>query len=248
MSTYRNMVTYVEFLSSNYDFNALDTAEAATGVRLEFVDASESSAYEQFNLMIAGGDMTDLLPVREYYTGGLSMAYGEDIIIDINPYVEENMPNYAAVYATLDEKTQKETLTDGMMLAFSIIADGYRSYIEWVRGLMAEGVLYEDFLSLDGDMMIRHQSCGTGATAVWQANADKIEEIVQQFSDGAPDMAVCAVPNVTADPDAPYVWLQDTSLVTTNNSFSISTDCKDPELVCQWMNYFWTTDGYYLSN
>lgn len=115
---------YVEFVDSNYNFNALPAAEAATGVKLEFVEVGDTSAAEQFNLMVASGDMPDLIPASEYYTSGLTMAYEEDIILDINDYAQEYMPNYTAVFDTLSEKTQSEALSDGMMLAFRIIADG----------------------------------------------------------------------------------------------------------------------------
>lgn len=330
---------YVEFVDSNNNFNALDSAEAATGVHLEFTEVPESTAAEQFNLMIAGGDMTDLIPAASYYTGGISKAYEEDIVLDITEYMEECMPNFYGVWNTLPESTQKDALSDGMLLTFPIIADGsfngnglvtrkdwmdeqglefsgnmidldeftnlmrtfynaynckttyymfdgqmaveaafdteipalisdgfmthvtismfrkgdevmsawttdgYRAYIEWVLGLMDEGIIYKDWMSLDGDMFVRNAACGDGSTAVWQANADKIEEIPQQFN---PDMTVCPVPNVVEDPTAEYVWQQETSLVT--NGFSMSNDVQDPELVCKWMNYFWTTDGYYMAN
>lgn len=333
---------YVEYVDSNYKFNAIDEAEAATGVKLEFIEVGNTTAAEQFNLMVASGDMTDLIPASEYYTGGLTKAYEEDIIVDINEYVEENMPNYAAVFETLDEKTQREALSDGMMLAFRIIADGsysgngfvtrsdwmqelgvswdsnlisleeftdylrdihstfdtpytyymtdgtinlqaafdtaipalvsdgfmtfvtsaifregdtvnsgwitdgYRAYLEWIRTMMAEGILYEDFLSLENSKLVMNEYCGTGLTGVWMANADKIEETAAYATEA--DYGVAAVPNIVADPEAPYVWLQDVSLVTTNVGFSISADCNQPELVCQWMNYFWTTDGYYMAN
>lgn len=334
---------YVEFVDSNYNFNALPAAEAATGVKLEFVEVGDTSAAEQFNLMVASGDMPDLIPASEYYTSGLTMAYEEDIILDINDYAREYMPNYTAVFDTLSEKTQSEALSDGMMLAFRIIADGsysgngfvtrkdwmeelgvewanehlislddftdylraihttydttytyymtnglielqaafdtaipalvsdgfmtfvtsaiyregdtvksgwitdgYRAYLEWIRMMMEEGVLYEDFLAMENSKLVMNEYCGTGNTGVWTANADKIEETAAYATED--DYGVAAVPNVTADPSQPYVWLQDVSLVTTNVGFSISTSCTQPELVCQWMNYFWTTDGYYLAN
>ena len=115
---------YVQFVDSNMKFNAIDDMEAATGVKLDIKEVGSSTAGEQFNLMVASGDMTDLIPAREYYTGGITKAYEEDIIIDISEYIEENMPNYVDVLACLDEQTQKDTLNDGMMLAFSTINDG----------------------------------------------------------------------------------------------------------------------------
>lgn len=333
---------YVQFVETNMDFNALSAAEEATGVHLEIQGVGSASAGEQFNLLVASGDMPDLIPAREYYTGGLSKAYEEDIIVDINEYVDEFMPNYAAVFETLAETTQKDTLTDGKMLAFSTINDGsysgqglitrgdwleaqgiefsgnligldeftdmlrtfheaydtpytymmtdgtmpleaafdteipalqsdgfmtfitsaifrkgdevmsgwvtdeYREYLEWVLQMMDEGVLYKDFLAVPTDRGEQNTAQGTGQCAVWSANADKMEEIYGYTDD--PNFKVAAVPNITKDPSQPYVWQQDQSLVSTQNGFSMSTSCQQPELVCQWMNYFWTTDGYYMAN
>ncbi|MDD6024545.1 MAG: extracellular solute-binding protein, partial [Oscillospiraceae bacterium] len=333
---------YVQFVDSNMKFNAIDDMEAATGVKLDIKEVGSSTAGEQFNLMVASGDMTDLIPAREYYTGGITKAYEEDIIIDISEYIDENMPNYVDVLACLDEQTQKDTLNDGMMLAFSTIndgtysgdgmitrgdwledlgiefsgnlisldeftdmitkmhdkygcantiymtdgtipveaafdteipvlkgdgfmtfidsaifrkgdevmsgwvTDGYRDYIEWALGLMDQGIISKNFLELDADRGVMNTAQGSGDVAVWTANADKMEEILWYTDD--PNFKVAAVPNITADPSEPYVWKQSQSLVSNQGGMSISTSCEQPELVCQWMNYFWTTDGYYMAN
>ena len=334
---------YSTFVDSNMSFNCIDDAEAATGVKLDIMEVPSSTASDQFNMMIASGDMCDLIPVREYYVSGVSKAYEEEIIIDINEYVEEYMPNYAAVLECLPEDVVKDTLTDGAMLAFSSIADGaltqnglvtradwlneqgisfegetmslddftgllrtlheqyqtpytyymtatttlpvgaafdiqvptlmgdgfmtsvssaifrrgdelttawtddgFRAYLEYAIGLMDEGVLYKDFMSMEEDRMVQNTAQGEGQCAVWTAAADKIEEIAGYSSD--PDIAFIGLPAVTADPTQPYVWKEATSLVTTNGGMSISTSCENPELVCQWQNYFWTTEGSLMVN
>ncbi len=333
---------YVQFVDSNANFNALKAAEDATGVKLDFIEVGSSSASEQFNLMVASGDMTDLIPVMEYYSSGLTKAYEEDVIVDIDPYVDEYMPNFQAVRECLSEKTQNQLLTDGALLAFyqvndgsysgdgyvtrgdwldalgisfdsklisleqfddmlhqmhdtydvphtyyftdgtmalnavfdtSIptlvgdgfmtsvssaifrrgdevvsgwVQDGYREYLEYVLQLMDDGLIDKDFMALDNDRGTQNTLCGNGGIAIWQANADKLEEIYGYTED--PNFAVAAVPNVTADPDAPYVWKQEQSLVNQRGGFSLSSSCENPELVCQWENYFWTYDGYLLVN
>ena len=335
---------YVQFVDANSKFNALPAAEAATGVSIEFSGASQSAAYEQFNLMVASGDYPDLLPAMEYYstTGALSKAYQDDVIVDIEPYVEEYMPNFAAVRDCLPEKTQKELLTDDMLLAFYQVndgsysgdglvtrgdwldelgihfdsklisldqyddmlhqmhdkynvphtvyftdgtmplnavfdtsiptlvgdgfmtsvssaifrrgdevlsgwtTDGYREYLEYVLQLMDDGIIDKDFMALDNDRGTINTFCGNGSIAIWQANADKLEEIFWYTED--PNFKVAAVPNVTADPDAPYVWKQDSSLVNQRGGFSMTSTCENPELVCQWENFWWTYDGYLLLN
>lgn len=336
---------YQDFMDSNYSFNALKTAEAATGVKLEFTEASAQSANELFNVMVAGGDYPDLLPIMEYYTGGLAKAYEDGVIVDINDYMDDNMPNYLAVRDCLDEKTVKATLTEDMTLAFYQIkdgtysgnglvsradwikaqgvefsgdvigldeftdylrtihdayncsntlymydgtvlsieaafdteipvlqgdgfmtfitsaifrkgdevmsgwtTDGYREYLEWVLQMMDEGIMAKDFLSLDNDQGVRNSLQASGAIGVWQSNADKISEVVDFYGADYPELEITAIPRVAQDPTAQYVWNDEAALVATKVGFSLSSNCKNPELVCQWENYFWTTDGYYLAN
>lgn len=333
---------YVQFVDSNMKFNCIDDMEAATGVKLDITEVGSSTAGEQFNLMVASGDMTDLIPAREYYTGGITKAYEEEVIIDIAEFVEDNMPNYAGVLECLDEQTRNDTLNDGMMLAFSTIndgtysgdgmitrkdwledlgiefsgnlisldeftdmitkmhdaygcahtiymtdgtipvgaafdtklpalkgdgfmtfvtsdifrrgdtvtsgwiEDGYREYLEWVLELMDNGLVDKNFLELSNDRGVMNTAQGTGETAVWTGNADKMEEIYGYTED--PNFKVTAVPNITKDPSEPYVWAQEKSLVSSQGGMSISASCQQPELVCQWMNYFWTYDGYLMAN
>ena len=336
---------YQDFMDSNYSFNALKTAEAATGVKLEFTEVSSQSANELFNVMVAGGDYPDLLPVMEYYTGGLAKAYEDGVIVDINDYMEDNMPNYLAVRDCLDEKTVKATLTEDMTLAFYQIkdgtysgnglvsradwikaqgvefsgdvigldeftdylhtihdayncsntlymydgtvglmeaafdtelpvlkgdgfmtsvtsaifrkgdevmsgwtTDGYREYLEWVLQMMDEGIMAKDFLSLDTDRGVMNSLQASGAIGVWQSNADKISEIIDFYGADYPELEITAIPRVAQDPTAQYVWNDEVALVATNAGFSLSSNCKNPELVCQWENFFWTTDGYYIGN
>ena len=336
---------YQDFMDSNYSFNALKTAEAATGVKLEFTEVSAQSASELFNVMVAGGDYPDLLPVMEYYSGCLSTAYEDGVIVDINEYMDDNMPNYLAVRDCLDEKTVKATFTEDMTLAFYQIkdgtysgnglvsradwikaqgvefsgdvigldeftdylrtihdayncsntlymydgtvglmeaafdtelpvlkgdgfmtsitsaifrkgdevmsgwtTDGYREYLEWVLQMMDEGIMAKDFLSLDTDRGVMNSLQASGAIGVWQSNADKISEIIDFYGADYPELEITAIPRVAQDPTAQYVWNDETALVATNAGFSLSSNCKNPELVCQWENYFWTTDGYYLAN
>lgn len=42
------------------------------------------------------------------------------------------------------------------------ITDGYRAYLEWIRMMMEEGVLYEDFLAMENSKLVMNEYCGTG--------------------------------------------------------------------------------------
>ena len=110
------------------------------------------------------------------------------------------------------------------------------------------GIMAKDFLSLDTDRGVMNSLQASGAIGVWQSNADKITEIIDFYGADYPELEITAIPRVAQDPTAQYVWNDEAALVATNAGFSLSSNCKNPELVCQWENFFWTTDGYYLGN
>ena len=64
-----------------------------TGVNFELKVVDKTQETDQFNLMIASGDYTDIFPASDY-AAGLEAAMEEDIVADLTDIIEENMPNY----------------------------------------------------------------------------------------------------------------------------------------------------------
>ena len=109
--------------------------ERRTGIHLDITSVSASSYTDQFMLMIAGGDWTDLLvQVYSAYTGGISAAMNEDIIVDLSEYAEY-MPNYNALIESDPNLYRDVTLGDGEIGAVYS--------------------LYDRVLPVDSGMMIR---------------------------------------------------------------------------------------------
>ena len=107
------------------DLAALDVVEEATGVRYTYTEVSFFSASEQFNLMIASGDWPDVMNCNRYYTGGLSQALSDDVIVDLTDLLTENMPDYYKVLMSEDKTTQDNVLTDGRVLQLCSMYDEY---------------------------------------------------------------------------------------------------------------------------
>lgn len=115
---------YTHVADSNYSFFCIPYAEEATGVHLDFVEAGQQVASEQFNLMIASEEWTDIIPANEYYTGGLVQAYEDEVIIDLQDLMAENMPDFMKYFNEQTKDVQRAAYTDEKMLAFINIADG----------------------------------------------------------------------------------------------------------------------------
>lgn len=69
--------------------------EEQTGVTVEFIHPSYEQMDQQLNLMIASGDFYDML-YNAWYPGGPQTGLDEGCFIDLNPYLDEYMPDYKA--------------------------------------------------------------------------------------------------------------------------------------------------------
>lgn len=126
-------------MNSYADMPIMPDVVEATGVKMEFIECSDSAAYEQFNLTIASGDYPDLMAM-DYYSGGVEAAYEEEVIIDLTDMIEENMPHYMTWVKDADDYTKKSLYTDDgrilrvWTLASNVISEQGLSYrADWAE-------------------------------------------------------------------------------------------------------------------
>ncbi len=99
-------------ISSYNDHYGLKYAQERTGVNLTFVENNMITAREQFSLMVASNDLCDIIVGFEwYYTPGGDNAVDEDLILDLNEYLD-NMPIYQRILET-DPQWHESLETDG---------------------------------------------------------------------------------------------------------------------------------------
>ena len=65
-----------------------------TGIKVEFQNSSTSDAATQLSLIVAGGELPDILQIRSYYPGGADAGVSEGIFADLTPYIQEYAPDY----------------------------------------------------------------------------------------------------------------------------------------------------------
>ena len=96
-----------------YSFQLL---EEATGTHIEWVLPPGSGFQEKFNLMIAGGDMTDIA-VYDWASEGFEEWIDQDIIYDISPFVKKYMPNLTKVTQENPDVARDYTYDGGKIYA-----------------------------------------------------------------------------------------------------------------------------------
>ncbi len=126
------------------ELHCLDDIQEATGVKYEFVCPSMQAATEQFNLMIASGEMTDVFRCADYYTNGVQQAYNEEVIIDLTDMIPEYAPNYYNLLMNTNEATIDAVTDGGMFLSMNVLyTDPYSDMgnvirLDWLEELGLE--------------------------------------------------------------------------------------------------------------
>ena len=86
--------------------------EKVTNVTWDSTMVSFMAESEQFQLMVAGGDFTDVVcKAVDNYNGTVDQAIEEDFLIDLKPVIEENMPElnkWFQKYPELEKQLQSE--------------------------------------------------------------------------------------------------------------------------------------------
>ncbi|WP_309121570.1 extracellular solute-binding protein [Paenibacillus sp.] len=99
--------------------------EKRTGVHIEFQHPAVGSEKEQFNLMIASGDLPDMIEYNwTSYPGGPEKAIADNVLIELNDVIEQHAPNLKK-YLDEHPDMKKQVVTDsGKMYVFPSIGIG----------------------------------------------------------------------------------------------------------------------------
>lgn len=92
-----------------------------TGIDFDLRIVDKTQQTDQFNLMIASGDYTDLISAGDY-ADGLESAYEEEIVVDLTDMLEDYMPNYYQIINS-DKNLLREVQDGGMFLGIYALKD-----------------------------------------------------------------------------------------------------------------------------
>lgn len=98
------------------DSPAWQELERLTNVHIEFQIVTAQTMTEQFGIMSAADNYTDFLSsLSNKYSGGLSKAVEDEVIVDLAGYIDEYMPNYKAVRESDEAYIKGNTLEGGVI-------------------------------------------------------------------------------------------------------------------------------------
>lgn len=94
--------------------------EKKTGMHIDFVHVPPAQEQEKFTLMIASGNMPDLIETnwKRYYQGGPTKALQDGMIVEADEYLEKCAPNFKQLMDENDESRRSVVTSDGHYCVF----------------------------------------------------------------------------------------------------------------------------------
>ena len=89
------MTANISTSAANFgDLPVAKELEKRTGIKVQYIHPSLTNREEKFNLMIASGELTDIIEYPwTYYNGGPGKAIEDNIILPLNDYIDAFAPN-----------------------------------------------------------------------------------------------------------------------------------------------------------
>ena len=133
-------------VSSFNEISMYKKREADTGIHINFVHPPNDQAAEQFKLMIASGDLPDIIEYNwSAYTGGLQQAIKDGIVLPLNDYLDY-APNFKAALekGELAENYRRGSTTDdGYLYGWALdLEDGWCG----IRGTILENNIIRKYV------------------------------------------------------------------------------------------------------
>jgi putative aldouronate transport system substrate-binding protein len=99
-----------------------------TGVKVKFIHPAVGQEADQVNLMIASGDIPDIIVQSGRYKGGVTAGIADGVYVDHKDIIEKYSPNYKK-FRESDDSRRKTTMNDqGQILGYYNLSP----YSEWI--------------------------------------------------------------------------------------------------------------------
>lgn len=151
--------------------------------------------------------------------------------------------SFLSAYGVLGEFYQENNV-----VKFGPLEDGYKQWVQLFRDWYAEGLIDPNFISNDAAFTGSAEYLGTGragaAANIWGLTADTYK--VQGYTTEEDYFLAGVTTPVLNEGDTPQIGYAMSEL--TKETLSITTNCKDVELACRYLDYWYTEECMFLDS
>jgi len=123
----------------------------------------------------------------------------------------------------------------------------YRDYLEWLIGLYKDGIVYEDFHTIDWAMNETLAHIANGGVFMYETGNDVVDDVKLYADEENADIYMEPMYGIFDEDTTANEFGSETSLLGFAK-MAVTTTCEIPELAIQYMNFFFTEKGIMMAN
>lgn len=118
------------------DLPGIQELENRTNVHINWIPVALPELSEKQAILFTSGDYPDIIYAASYsYPGGIAKGVQDGVIIDMDPVIRENMPNYMSILESNEEARREATSDEGKL-------DSVRIIVSTDTTVQSEGTYY----------------------------------------------------------------------------------------------------------
>lgn len=118
------------------DLPGVQELEKRTNVHVNWIPVALSDIAEKQAILFSSGEYPDIIYAASYaYPGGIAKGVKDGVIIDMDPIIRENMPNYMAILEANEQARREATSDEGKL-------DAVRVIVSTDTNVQSEGTYY----------------------------------------------------------------------------------------------------------
>lgn len=118
-----------KYISSYEEQEIFQEISKATGINIEFIHPAVSQEKEQLGLLMASGDLPDIIQIRGFYSGGSSAGVDDGVFLDLTELMPIHAPDYFKNITASEEAYRLATNNDGKITEFVILKQDAPAFV-----------------------------------------------------------------------------------------------------------------------
>lgn len=110
-----------KYITSYNDQEVFQEISKRTGIEVEFIHPALGQEREQLGLLIASGELPDIIQIRGFYPGGAAAGVDDGVFLDMTDLMAQYAPDYYKIITSSDEAWRLATSNDNRITDFNII-------------------------------------------------------------------------------------------------------------------------------
>ena len=117
-----------KYISSYNDQEVFQEISKRTGIEVEFINPAVGQEKEQLALLIASGELPDIIQIRELYDGGATAGIDDGVFLDLTELIPQYAPDYYSHITSSEMSYRMATNNDNRICQFDIIKQSAPAY------------------------------------------------------------------------------------------------------------------------